>query len=84
MDTEEVEHIINIISKGNIGTAEMLFMKPGGRKYLESIVLVILCNMPVEKEKEEFFSAFRRGLDRIEQRIKRQREGQRILEQIYT
>jgi len=82
MDTEEVKHIIDIISKGNTGPAEDLFTKPGGRKYLESIVLTILCTMPVEKEKEVLFRAFRKGLDKIEQRIKRQSEGQRILEQI--
>jgi hypothetical protein len=82
MDTEEVKHIIDIISKGNTSVAEDLFKKPGGRKYLESIVLAILCTMPVEKEKEDLFRAFRKGLDKVEQRIKRQREGQRILEQI--
>lgn len=85
MDIEQLEHIVHIISKGDTRAAEMLFDKPGGRKFLESIVLVVMCNLPYKQdEKEELFIAFRRALDKIGERIKHQREGQKILKQLYS
>lgn len=84
MDAEKLEHIINIISKGDTTAAELLFNRPAGRKYLESIVLTLVCNLPyLEEEKEDLFIAFRKGLNKIEKRIKHQKEGQKILDRIY-
>ncbi|MCW3108725.1 MAG: hypothetical protein JWQ09_3231, partial [Segetibacter sp.] len=69
MDIEKLEQIINIISKGDTRSAEVLFNKPGGRKFLESIVLVVVCNLPYQhEEKGDLFIAFRKALDKIEKR----------------
>ncbi len=84
MDEEKIEQVISIISKGDTAFAEALFNKPGGRKYLESIVAVIVSTVPqLQEEKEDIFTAFVKGLDKIETRIKHQKEGQKILRQIY-
>lgn len=85
MDIEKLEHIMNIVSKGDTSSVEVLFNKPGGRKFLESIVCVIVCNLPYQQvEKEDLFIAFRKALDKIEKRIKHQKEGQKILDQVYS
>ncbi|HEX8334431.1 MAG TPA: hypothetical protein VF622_17540 [Segetibacter sp.] len=84
MDNRKLEQIISIISKGDIQFAEALFSKPGGRKYLENIVLIVISNLPTEEdEKEDLFKAFVKGLDKIESRIQHQKQGQKILKQIY-
>jgi ribosome-associated translation inhibitor RaiA len=85
MDIEKLDQIVDIISKGDTGAVEGLFSKPGGRKFLESVVLMVMCNLPhVQEDKEDLFIAFRRALDKIEKRIKRQKEGQKILRQVYN
>ncbi|MDB5192196.1 MAG: hypothetical protein JWQ96_1759 [Segetibacter sp.] len=84
MEIEQLEQIIKTISIGDTQFAEALFSKPGGRKYLENIVLVILCATPsLQDEKEDLYMAFTRGLNKIEKRIKHQRQGQKILNQLY-
>jgi uncharacterized protein YggL (DUF469 family) len=83
MDIKKLEQIINIISKGDTSSAELLFNKPGGRKYLESIVLVCMSSLPsLQEDKEDLFKAFLKALDGIENRIKHQKNGQKILRQI--
>lgn len=73
-----------MVSKGDTTAAELLFNKPGGRKYLESLVLVVITNLPAaEEEKEDLFLAFLKAMNKIEKRIKRQKEGQKILNQVY-
>ena len=85
MHLEKLDEIINIISRGDTTSAEALFSKPGGRKYLESIVLIVINNLPYSTdEKEELFIAFLKALNKIEKRIKRQKEGQKILNQVYN
>lgn len=80
MDPEKLENIVNIISKGDITAAEVLFEKPGGRKFLECIVLTVVCGMRADpEEKEDLFLAFRRALNKIEKRIYHQKQGQQIL-----
>jgi hypothetical protein len=84
MNIEKFEEAITIISRGDTSIAEALFSKPGGRKYFESIVAVVVSTLPGEaEEKEHLFRAFIKGLDRIEYRIKHQRQGQKILKQLY-
>jgi ribosome-associated translation inhibitor RaiA len=81
---ENLEQIMHIIAKGDTTSVELLFNKPGGRKYLESIVLVVISNLPYsQEEKVDLFSAFMNALNKIEKRIKHQKEGQKILNQIY-
>lgn len=85
MQIEKLEQIIHLISKGDTSAAELLFNKPGGRKYFESIVLVVISNLPYsEDEKTDLFLAFIKALNKIEKRIKRQKEGQKILRQLYS
>ncbi len=85
MQIEKLEQIMHLISKGDTGSAELLFNKPGGRKYFESIVLVIISNLPYSREeKADLFIAFIKALNNIEKRIKRQKEGQKILRQLYS
>ena len=85
MQTENLEQIINIISRGDTSFAEALFSKPAGRKYFESIILVVISNLPYSKEeKEALFIALIKAMDKIEKRIKRQKEGQKILKALYS
>ncbi|MCW3111810.1 MAG: hypothetical protein JWR18_206 [Segetibacter sp.] len=85
MDIEKLDQIVNIISKGDTSAAEALFNKPGGRKFLESVVLMVVCNLPyVHEDKEDLFIAFHKALDKIENRIKHQKQGQKILMQAYS
>lgn len=85
MNIENLEQIIQMISKGDTRSAELLFNKPGGRKYLESIVLVVVSTLPNSREEKiDLFSAVIKGLDKIEKRIRRQKEGQNILRQVYS
>ncbi|MDB5248398.1 MAG: hypothetical protein JWQ40_2792 [Segetibacter sp.] len=84
MEIEKLEQLINIISRGDTSSAEVLFDKPGGRKYLESIVVMVISTLPGStEEKEDLFFAFIKGLNKIERRIKHQKAGQKILEQVY-
>lgn len=84
MQIEKLEQLIRIIAKGDTASVELLFNKPGGRKYLESIVLVVISNLPcLQEEKVNLFTAFINVLDKIEKRIKHQKEGQKILNQIH-
>jgi hypothetical protein len=84
MENRRLENIIHLIARGDVQFAEALFSKPGGRKYFENIVLIVITNLPHEQEeKEELFDAFVKGLDKIENRIKHQKQGQKILRQIY-
>lgn len=83
MNEEKLACIIQTISKGDTGAAELLFSRPGGRKYFESLIAVVISNLPYgQDEKADLFIAFRTGLDKIEKRIRHQKEGQEILKQI--
>ena len=83
MNEEKLAQLIDIISKGDTTFAESLFKKPGGRKYLENIVLILVNTLSyTTDEKEEIYFAFIKVLNRLEKRIKRQHEGQQILEQV--
>jgi hypothetical protein len=85
MESGKLNQIISVISKGDIQFAEALFSKPGGRKYLENIVLIVISTLPGEQqEKEELFSTFVLGLDKIEHRLKHQKQGQEILREMYS
>lgn len=85
MEIERLEHILNVIVKGDIDIAGALFTKPGGRKFFESVVLVVVCNLPYEHEqKEELFSAFLEAMNKIENRLTHQQEGEKILSKIWN
>lgn len=80
MEREDLEQIIDIISKGDTSFAQTLFSRSGGRKYFESIIVVVISQLPYsQKEKKELFMALIRAMNKIEKRIERQKEGQKIL-----
>jgi hypothetical protein len=80
---EHFKDIIGSIGKGNASLIEKFFRRPGGRKYLENITLILINALPHHyDEKEEMYRGFVEVLDRMEQRI-RQKEGQEILEEVF-
>src|SRR4051812_3658786 len=81
---EHFKHIIRAISKGDTHFVESFFRQPGGRKYLENITLILINTLPSHYgKKEELYLGFIEVLDRMEQRIHRQKEGQEILEDVF-
>jgi hypothetical protein len=78
---ENLEEAIRNIAKGDTRLAESFFRRPGGRRYLENISLILLNTLvPHATEKEEMFLGFVEVLDHMEGRILRQHEGDEILE----
>lgn len=81
---EHFKHIIRAISKGDTRLVESFFRRPGGRKYLENITLILINTLPhTYHEKQELYLGFVEVLDRMEQRIRRQNEGQEILNDVF-
>jgi len=81
---EHFKDIISAISKGDTSLVESFFSHPGGRKYLENLTLILINTLPHHYgEKEELYLGFVEVLDRMEQRIQRQKEGQEILEDVF-
>lgn len=81
---EHFKNIIHAISKGDTSVVERFFRKPGGRKYLENLTLILINTLPQHYgEKEELYLGFVEVLDRMEQRIRRQKEGAEILEEVF-
>lgn len=81
---EHFKNIIRTISKGDTSLVERFFRHPGGRKYLENITLILINTLPQHYgEKEELYLGFVELLDRMEQRISRQQEGNEILASIF-
>jgi len=79
---EYLQDAIRHISKGDTRLAESFFLRPGGRRYLENISLILLNTLvPHSPEKEEMYLGFVQVLDHIEERILRQHEGEEILEE---
>jgi hypothetical protein len=76
--------LIRVISKGDTSLVESFFRRPGGRKYLENISLILINTLPHRyDEKEEMYLGFVEVLDRMERRIRRQKEGQEVLEDVF-
>ena len=81
---EHFKKLIRTISKGDTALAESFFHLPGGRKYLENITLILINTLPQHYgKKEEMYFGFVEVLDRMEQRIQRQQDGQEILEDVF-
>ena len=75
--------LIRTIAKGDTSLVESFFQKPGGRKYLENITLILINALPHQYgEKEELYLGFIEVLDRMEQRIQRQKDGAEILDDV--
>jgi len=81
---EYFKDIIHTLSKGDTTVVESFLRKPGGRKYLENITLILINALPQHDiDKEEMYFGFVEVLDRMEQRIQRQREGYEILNELF-
>ncbi|MDQ3277169.1 MAG: hypothetical protein M3Q06_02520 [Bacteroidota bacterium] len=79
---EHLRDAIRNIAKGDTRLAESFFLRPGGRRYLENISLILLNTLvPHATEKEEMYRGFVEVLDHMESRILRQYEGEEILEE---
>ena len=60
------------------------FRKPGGRKHLENITLILINTLPCSfDEKDQLYLNFVGMLDNMQQRI-RQQEGEEILEAVFA
>lgn len=82
---EHFRDLIRAISKGDTSLVEGFFRQPGGRKYLENITLILINTLPhTYNEKEELYQGFVAVLNRMEKRIRRQHEGQEVLEGVFT
>ena len=76
--------IIRAISKGDTSLVESFCRQPGGRKYLENITLILINTLPHHYgEKEEAYRGFLEVLDRMEKRIRHQKEGTEILADVF-
>jgi len=79
---EHLDDAIRNISKGDTRLAESFFRRPGGRRYLENLSLILINTLvPHSTEKEEMYLGFVQVLDHMEDRILRQWEGHEILEE---
>ncbi len=78
---EHLRDAVRTIAKGDTRLAESFFRRPGGRRYLENISLILINTLvPHSPEKEEMYRGFVEVLDKMEGRIHRQHEGEAILE----
>ncbi len=81
---EHFRDAIHTISKGDTSFAESFFRMKGGRKYLENITLILINTLAQpHSNKEEMYLGFVEVLDRMEQRIQHQKEGQEILKDVF-
>lgn len=81
---EHFKNTIHTLAKGDTHFAESFFRRPGGRRYLENLALILLhALVPHHTEKEEMYEGFVEVLDRMEKSIRRQKEGEAILEDVF-
>lgn len=81
---EHIKRMIHTISRGDTSLVESFFRRPGGRKYLEHLTLILISTFPHRyEEKEEMYQGFVEVLDRMEDRIQRKQEGEEILEGVF-
>ena len=81
---EHLKEAIQNIAKGDTRLAESFFLRPGGRRYLENLSLILLNTLlPHSTEKEEMYRGFVQVLDHMEGRIIRQYEGEELLEGVF-
>ena len=80
MLNSRLEQVIETLAKGDTSLAEHFFKKPGGRRYLENLTLILIGTLPHDRdEKEEMYAGFVEVLNRMQQRIRRRDEGDAIL-----
>lgn len=81
--SEYFKDAMRALAKGDLSGVEGFFRRPGGRKYLEHLTLILINTLPHHyEEKEELYLGFVEVLDNMEQQI-RQKDGQAILEGVF-
>lgn len=81
---EPYHDLVRAIARGDNRLAESFFRKPGGRRYLENLTLILLHVLaPHHTGKEELFAGFREVLDGVEESLRRQKEGVKILDEVF-
>jgi hypothetical protein len=84
MYNDRLQLIIDKIAQGDTSFVETFFKKPGGKKYLENITLILINTLPYQhQEKTELYSAFVEILDKLHERVQRQHDGDAILKKIF-
>lgn len=82
MKSEDIEKFVRIATTGDTTQIEWMFKKPGGRKFLETTILLIINQMPLTKEEKfNYVESFVKIMDKMETRIKHQKQGEKILKQ---
>ena len=85
MNSEEIEKFVRVASRGDTSELENLLKRPGGRKFFETTILVIVNYLPLpEQDKKGYLKSFIEILDRMEERIKHQKRGEKILKQAFN
>lgn len=80
---EHLKQVLKAMGNGETSVLERFFRRPGGRKYLEQLTLILIHTLPHHYgEKEEMYLGFVEVLDGLEQHL-RQREGDEVLERIF-
>ncbi len=63
---EHLRDAIHAIAKGDTRLAESFFLRPGGRRYMENISLILLNTLlPHSTEKEEMYNTTFSNLDDV-------------------
>lgn len=69
------------LAKGDTSLAESFFRRPGGRRYLENLSLILINTLvPQSAQKKDMYLGFVEVLNHMEQRIEHQQQGAKILE----
>ena len=80
---EPLQLALRNFCKGDTSLVESFFRRPGGRRYLEQITLLLIHTLPHQyDEKEELYLGFVEVLDQLEQHL-RQKEGEDILDELF-
>jgi hypothetical protein len=82
MKFEEIERIVSIASRVDTSEIESLFRRRGGRIFLETTILIIVNSLPLDElDKRDYLKSFMLILDKMEERIKHQKQGEKILKE---
>jgi hypothetical protein len=82
MKFDEIERIVSIASRGDTSEIERLFRRRGGRIFLETTILIIVNSLPLDElDKRDYLKSFMLILDKMEERIKHQKRGEKILKE---
>ena len=77
--------IVSAAAKGDTIKFEQLIAKPGGRKFLEASILILLQQLPSSVEqKSEHFRSFLKIVQQLEEKISHRNYGEKILKEVLS